>query len=69
MKIKALYLKNINKTKRVKNLKRKLKHLQRKVSRKYHTNNKNNTYESKWFKSNNILKTEEQIKRKIYAKI
>jgi putative transposase len=65
---KSLVFKNINKTKRVKNLKRKLKHLQRKVSRKYHTNNKNNTYESKWFKSNNILKTEEQI-RKIYAKI
>ena len=65
---KSLIFKNINKTKRVKNLKRKLKHLQRKVSRKYHTNNKNNTYECKWFKSNNILKTEEQI-RKIYAKI
>ena len=63
-----LVFKNINKTKRVKYLKNKLKHLQRKVSRKYHTNNKNNTYESKWFKSNNILKTEEQI-RKIYSKI
>ena len=65
---KSTVFKNINKTKRIKNLKRKLKHLQRKVSRKYHTNNKNNKYESKWFKSKNILKTEEQIK-KIYAKI
>lgn len=53
--------KNINKTKRVKALKSKLKHLQRKVSRKYETNNKNKVYEKKWFKSNGIIKTENQI--------
>lgn len=60
--------KNINKTKRVKNLKSKLKHLQRKVSKKYLTNQNKKVYEDKWHKSNNILKTEEQI-RKIYNKL
>ena len=53
--------KNINKSKRVKTLKHKLVHLQRKVSRKYETNNKNKVYNTKWYKSNGILKTEEQI--------
>ena len=60
--------KNINKTKRVKTLKHKLKHLQRKVSRKYLTNKNKKVYEDKWHKSNNILKTEEQI-RKIHNKL
>lgn len=60
--------KNINKIKRVKNLKSKLKHLQRKVSRKYLTNQNKKVYEDKWHKSNNILKTEEQI-RKIYNRL
>ena len=60
--------KNINKTKRVKKLKSKLKHLQRKVNRKYLTNQNKKVYEDKWHKSNNILKTEEQI-RKIYNKL
>lgn len=46
---------NINKSKRVRTLKHKLKHLQRKVSRKYRTNG---NYE----KTNAILKTEAQIK-------
>ena len=53
--------KNINKSKRVKTLKHKLVHLQRKVSRKYETNNKHKIYDTKWYKSNGILKTEEQI--------
>lgn len=60
--------KNINKSKRVKTLKHKLVHLQRKVSRKYETNNKHKVYDTKWHKSNGILKTEEQI-RKIYNQL
>nr|DAF08242.1 MAG TPA: endonuclease [Caudoviricetes sp.] len=55
--------KNINKSKRVKTLKHKLVHLQRKVSRKYETNNKHKVYNTKWYKSNGILKTEEQIRK------
>ena len=55
--------KNINKSKRVKTLKHKLVHLQRKVSRKYETNNKHKVYDTKWYKSNDILKTEEQIRK------
>lgn len=46
---------NINKSKRVRTLKHKLKHLQRKAARKYRTNG---SYE----KTNAILKTEAQIK-------
>ena len=60
--------KNINKSKRVKTLKHKLVHLQRKVSRKYETNNKHKVYDTKWHKSNGILKAEEQI-RKIYNQL
>ena len=60
--------KNINKSKRMKTLKHKLSHLQRKVSRKYETNNKHKVYDTKWYKSNGILKTEEQI-RKIYNQL
>lgn len=51
--------KNINKTKRVKKLKKKLKRLQRQVSRKYY---KNNGGESRYHKSQNILKLEQQIR-------
>ena len=51
---KQLVFHNINKSKRVRNLKSKLKHLQRKVSRKYHTN-------KTWDKSRNIEKLEKQI--------
>lgn len=53
--------KNINKTKRIKALKSKLKHLQKNVSRKYETNNKNKVYASKWVKSKSILKYEKMI--------
>ena len=60
--------KNINKSKKIKTLKHKLRYLERKVSRKYDTNNKKKAYDRKWFKSNNILKTEEQI-RKIYNQL
>jgi len=50
---------NINKSKRMKKLNNKLKHLQRNVSRKYHTNG---NYE----KTNNILKLETKIKELYY---
>ena len=56
--------KNINKSKRVKNLKSKLRHLQRNVSRKYESNKQ----ENRFIKTNNIIKLENQIK-KIYRKL
>ena len=59
---------NINKTKRVKKLKRKLKHLQRNVSRKYRTNNEKKVFEDDYHKSNKILKVEKQI-RKVHDKL
>lgn len=55
---KQMVFHNINKSRRVKTLKRKLVHLQRKAARKYRTNG---NYE----KSNAIIKTEQQI-REIY---
>lgn len=51
--------KNINKTKRVTKLKKKLKRLQRQLSRKYH---KNNGGENRYHKSQNILKLEQKIR-------
>lgn len=56
---KQMVFHNINKSKRVKTLKHKLVHLQRKVSRKYRTND---SYE----KSNAIIKAERQIKEIYY---
>ena len=56
--------KNINKTKRIKNLKSKLKHLQRSISRKYEDNKQG----SKFVKTNNIIKLEKQV-NKIYRKL
>ena len=55
---------NINKIKRVIRLKKKMKYLQRKVSRKYESNKLDN----KFIKTNNIIKLEKQIK-KIYEKL
>ena len=52
-----MVFKNINKTRRIKNLKSKLKHLQRSVSRKYETNKQG----SKYIKTNNIIKLEKEI--------
>lgn len=49
---------NINKTKRVKKLNKKLKRLQRKCSNKYELNKQGN----KFIKTNNIIKLEKQIK-------
>ena len=51
-------IKNINKSKEVRRLKKKLKRLQRQVSRKYEMNKKG----SKFVKTNNIIKLEKQIK-------
>ena len=51
-------IKNINKSKEVRRLKKKLKRLQRQVSRKYEMNKKG----SQFVKTNNIIKLERQIK-------
>lgn len=56
---KQIVFNNINKSKRVRTLKSKLKHLQRKVARKYNTNGNYN-------KSKAIEKTESQIKEIYY---
>lgn len=57
---------NINKTKKIKILKSKLKHMQKVVSRKYHTNNKLNVYDKKWTKSKSILEYEIKIAKLRY---
>ena len=49
--------KNINKTKEIKNLKKKKRRLQRKVSRKYLINKKGGSY----YKTSNIIKLENQL--------
>ena len=54
----GMIFKNINKTKRVKRINKKLKRLQRKVSRKYELNKQGNKY----IKTKNIIKLEKQIK-------
>ena len=60
----GMVFKNINKSKRVKRLERKLKHLQLSVSRKYEQNKQGNKY----IKTNNIIKLEKQIDL-IYKKL
>ena len=50
--------KNINKTRKVKQLKKRIKRLQRQVSRKYEANKQGN----KFVKTNNIIKLERKIK-------
>lgn len=52
---------NINKTKRVKKIEKELKHVSRKVSKKYFTN-------GNYKKSNNIIKAEKRV-RKLYNKL
>ena len=54
----GMVFKNINKSLKVRKLKKKLKSLQRKVSRKYNMNRQGNKY----VKTNNIIKLEKQIK-------
>ena len=60
----SMVFKNINKSLKVRKLKKKLKRLQRKVSRKYRMNKQGNKY----IKTNNIIKLEKQIKL-IYRKL
>lgn len=55
---------NINKSKKIRNLKRKMKHLQRAISRKYEANRTGNKY----CKTRNIEKAEDNL-RKMYARI
>lgn len=55
---------NINKSKRIRFLKRRLKHLQRAVSRKYEANKQGNKY----VKTKNIEKLEQEIRR-VHARI
>lgn len=50
--------KNINKTKRVKQLEKRKRHLQRQLSRKYEANKEGNKY----VKTNNILKLEQELR-------
>lgn len=59
--------KNINKTKELRRLNKKLKRLQRQVSRKYQ-NNKKKEGELRYKKTCNIIKNENEI-RKVYKKI
>lgn len=54
----GMVFKNINKEKNVKQIKKRLKRLQRKVSNKYQKNKNGNNY----VKTNNIIKSERQIK-------
>lgn len=63
---KKLTYSNINKSKRVRKLTSKLKHVQKAISRKYEVGNKLN--EKKYQKTNQILKYEKLLKR-IYRKI
>ena len=63
---KKLEYKNINKSKRVRKLTSKLKHVQRVISRKYEVGNKLN--DKKYQKTNQILKYE-KLARRIYRKI
>ena len=60
----GMVFKNINKSLKVRKLKKKLKRLQRKVSRKYEMNRQGNKY----IKTNNIIKLEKQI-RILYRKL
>jgi putative transposase len=57
-------VKNINKSVKLRKLKKKLKRLQRQVSRKYEANKNGNSY----IKTNNIIKLENTIKR-VYRKL
>lgn len=54
---------NINKSKKVRQLKKRMRHLQRSISRKYETNKQGNTF----VKTNNIARQEDKL-RKMYAR-
>ena len=61
---KPLIFHNINKSKKVKDLRKRIVYLQRSISRKYEQNKQGN----KFVKTNNIIREEEKL-RKLYAKI
>ena len=61
---KPLVFHNINKSKKVKDLQKKIVSLQRSISRKYKQNKQGN----KFVKTNNIIREEEKL-RKLYAKV
>ena len=61
---KKLVFHNINKSKKVRSLNKRLKHLQRTISRKYEANKQGNRY----IKTRNIERAEQQL-RKLYARI
>ena len=61
---KPLVFHNINKSKKVKDLRKRIIHLQRSISRKYEANKQGN----KFVKTNNIICEEEKL-RKLYAKV
>lgn len=55
---------NINKSKKVRQLKKRMKHLQRSISRKYEANKQGNTF----VKTNNIARQEDKL-RKMHARL
>ena len=61
---KKLVFHNINKSKKIRSIKRKMKHLQKDISRKYEANRQG----KKYIKTRNIEKQETKL-RKLYAKI
>lgn len=61
---KKLIFTNINKSKKVRTYKKRIKHTQRSISRKYIANKQG----KKYVKTNNILKEEEKL-RKLYARL
>ena len=61
---KKLVFRNINKSKRVRSLNKRMKHLQRSISRKYEANKRDNRY----IKTKNIEREENKL-RKLYARI
>ena len=61
---KKLVFHNINKSKQVRSIKKRMKHLQRSISRKYEANKQGNRY----IKTNNIVREENKL-RKLYARI
>lgn len=61
---KPLVFHNINKSKKVKDLRKRIVYLQKSISRKYEANKQGN----KFVKTNNIIREEEKL-RKLYAKV
>lgn len=56
---KSVVFHNINKSKKVRGIKRRMRHLQRSISRKYETNKQGNAF----VKTNNIARSEDKLRR------